>query len=314
MADRRTSARPDAATAHPLAASAAASATAAAEWTGSLLARIARAWHRLPGERRVAAALCVGLFVSLFLPWYRVSVIQTRIGRGGSYRLPLTQHFTGWGAFSFVEGAVLLVAVSVLVLLFRRAEGRAFHLPGGDGTIITLAGAWTCFLVVWRMFDKQGVTRRGELALSSGIEWGIFVALLVAAGLAYAGTRIRVAREPEPPLPTEDYAVFDGRWRTLAEAAGEPSTEIRATRRQRLPRRSESTGAGIFGRPPGWLSGPPDHAGAAERRRPRRDEPQDPPEPQRPEERGQRPEERGASRARMDSESLTIPFEDTPAD
>ena len=40
-------------------------------------------------------------------------------------------------------------------------------------------------------------------AYTSGIEWGIFVALAVAAVLAYAGSQIRLAHEPEPPLPGE---------------------------------------------------------------------------------------------------------------
>ena len=38
---------------------------------------------------------------------------------------------------------MLLVAVGVLVLLFVRAEGSAFHVPGGDGGVITAAGIWT---------------------------------------------------------------------------------------------------------------------------------------------------------------------------
>ena len=46
---------------------------------------------------------------------------------------------------------VLALAAGVLVLLFRRAEGRAFHLPGGDGAVITAAGLWACVLVIWRM-------------------------------------------------------------------------------------------------------------------------------------------------------------------
>ena len=54
-----------------------------------------------------------------------------------------------------------------------------------------LAGFWTCVLVIWRIFDKQGTSSHGTLATTSGIEWGIFVALAVAAFLAYAGSRIR---------------------------------------------------------------------------------------------------------------------------
>jgi hypothetical protein len=168
--------------------------------SGSVFARIRRAWGFLPPERRLAAVGALGLLLTLFLPWYQ----ETVIARGRSANLnSLSASLTGWGAFSWVEAAVLLVAVAVLVLLFVRAEGKAFHVPWGDGGVITGAGAWTCLLIVWRMFDKQGTTGHGLYETTSGIEWGIFVALAVAALLTYAGSRIRRAHEPEPPLPGE---------------------------------------------------------------------------------------------------------------
>ena len=98
---------------------------------------------------------------------------------------------------------MLLVAAGVLVLLFQRAEGRAFHVPGGDGGVIMAAGLWACVLIVWRMFDKQGASSHGADITSYGIEWGIFAALAIAGLLAYSGSRIRAAHVPEPPLPGE---------------------------------------------------------------------------------------------------------------
>jgi hypothetical protein len=59
-------------------------------------------------------------------------------------------------------------------------------------------------LVIWRTFDKEGTSIHGAGATTSGIEWGIFVALGVAAFLAYAGSSIRIAHVPEPPLPGEN--------------------------------------------------------------------------------------------------------------
>ncbi len=164
---------------------------------GAILTRLTRAWRRLPSERRLAAGAAVGLALTLFLPWYQ----ETVIAPSGTRLQSTSASLTGWGAFSFVEAAVLVVALAVLTLLFQRAEGHPFHLPGGDGWAITAAGAWTSLLVVWRIFDKQGTSSHGQYDATSGIEWGIFVALAAAALLAWAGTRIRAAREPEPPLP-----------------------------------------------------------------------------------------------------------------
>ncbi len=177
----------------------ASNATSAAQRVASGTGRLIRAFRQLPHERRLAVYASLGLFVTMFLPWYQRQFFTVVSGKA----TPAADTQTAWGAFSFVEAGVLLVAAGVLTLLFQRAEGRAFHVPGGDGGVITVAGFWTCILVVWRIFDKQGGQAAGQNVISYGIEWGIFVALGVAILLTYAGTRIRAAHRPEPPLPGE---------------------------------------------------------------------------------------------------------------
>ena len=44
---------------------------AAAQRVGVGAARVARAWRKLPSERRLAAIAAILLFLSLFLPWYQ---------------------------------------------------------------------------------------------------------------------------------------------------------------------------------------------------------------------------------------------------
>jgi hypothetical protein len=210
-------------------------AAGAARRVGSGTSRLVRAWKALPNESRLAAYASGALFFTLFLPWYQVTLIAPA---KAEKLQSASASITGWGAFSFVEAAVLLVAAGVLILLFQRAEGRAFHLPGGDGGVIFAAGLWTCLLIVWRIFDKQGATTSGPSATTSGIEWGIFVALAAAAFLAYAGSRIRAAHRPEPPLPGEDEAPAGS-----SAAATLPLTprapEARRRREERRPRPAE---------------------------------------------------------------------------
>jgi len=157
------------------------------------LARLTAAWRALVPERRLAAAAAVALFVTMLLPWYQQTAVVSRRGD------PLvSQDLSAFQVFSFVEAAVLLVALAVLVLLFLRAEGRVFHLPGGDGGVVMAAGLWVVLLLVWRLFDKPGIASRG-VAANVGVQWGIFFALAAAGLLAYAGSRMRRAERPEPP-------------------------------------------------------------------------------------------------------------------
>src|SRR4029077_10856724 len=85
-----------------------------------------------------------------------------------------------------------------LALLYARGSRRAFHLPGGDGAVIIAAGLWVMFLVFYRQLDKPNGRHEGPINTSIGVEWGIFVAFLLGALLAYAGFRIRQAHTPEP--------------------------------------------------------------------------------------------------------------------
>ena len=143
--------------------------------------------RRLPREQKLAGGAALALFVTMLLPWYT----ETHFDKGKFVHDSLN----AFQVFTWVEAAVLLVAAAVLFLLYSRSQKRGFHLPGGDGFVVMLAGGWTVLLLVWRLFDKP------HLAGDVGIDWGIFVALLAAGTLTWAGVRMRAAHRPEPPLP-----------------------------------------------------------------------------------------------------------------
>jgi hypothetical protein len=111
---------------------------------GGRISELARAWSVLGFEQRAAAVGALLLIVSTF------------------------------GRFSWVEGAEIITGLGILLLLKRRADGYQFHLPFGDGTAITVAGAWAIFLILVRLFDRP--LGQNLLALACG-------ALIVITGL-----------------------------------------------------------------------------------------------------------------------------------
>jgi hypothetical protein len=157
-----------------------------------VLTRIASGWRAMAPEQRLAAAASLGLLITMFFPWYGLQSLNRKTGEIHSHAINAV------GDVSFVEAAVFLVAAGVIVLLFARAERRAFHLPGGDGTVVTAAGGWAALLIFYRVFDRPD-----GAGYPVGIEWGFFLAFVAAGSLAYAGWRIRHAHRPEPPLPGE---------------------------------------------------------------------------------------------------------------
>jgi hypothetical protein len=230
------------------------------------MTRVIYAWRGLRPEQRLAGVAAFGLFISMLLPWYSETstLVEHDAAKAGQSSLSAFQ------AFSFVEAAVLLVSAGVLVLLFARGEEKEFKLPGGDGLVVMAAGSWTAILIFYRLLDKPGLHGNQRLTSTVGVEWGIFIALLLGIGLAYAGNRMRVSERhragrarpeeaPPEPSPTPG-TIAPPQWpepteRRRPRAAVRPDPETAAARA--APR------ADSPGRPPARPAPDADAASAA---------------------------------------------------
>jgi len=190
----------------------------------------------LPPEMRNAGIAAAALVLTELLPWYTQSFVPA------GTREFVKRNVSAFGVFSFVEAAVLLVAAAVLFLIWARSQGRAFHLPGGDGTAIMIAGGWAALLIVWRLFDKPNASGPST---DYGLQWGIAAALAAATALAVTGARVRAVHRPEPPNP-------------VAEEEPPP-------RPPRPPRRRTDPAAvtDVLGERPDWSGEPPEAPGRA---------------------------------------------------
>jgi hypothetical protein len=200
-----------------------------------------KGFRKLSGEQQRAGAAAAALFLTLFLPWYSHPVASLRGGTAAD-------RVSGFEAFSFVEAAVLIVSAAILYLLWARSQDRGFHLPGGDGWAVTIGGGWVAFLLVWRVFDKPDFTP-GPV----GIEWGLFVALVVAAVLVAMGQRMRAEHKPEPPNPAAD------------DDWAQPGRRRRRERPDRRPVDSRAVTRTLRDDRPAWEGDPPEAPSRAPR-------------------------------------------------
>ena len=165
-----------------------------------MIGRLRRAFANLASEQRRVALAAALVLVSLLLPWYSKSFAgfdgKGKVATDSQAKLAIFVP-------SFVEASIFLVAVAILVLMFFRGEKAAFHLPFGDGIVVSAGGAWVGFLVFYRFIDQPAGGKTDNLVYTYDLSWGIFFGLLAAAFLIYAGTRLRFANVAEPPLPGE---------------------------------------------------------------------------------------------------------------
>ncbi|HEV7493867.1 hypothetical protein [Baekduia sp.] len=186
-----------------------------------MIKRLPRSFNALVSEQRVVVLAAALVLVSMLLPWYsKTTNGVTRAGLSATHEAKIAIFVP-----SFVEASIFLVAIAILVLMFFRGEGSAFHLPFGDGLVVTAGGAWVGFLVFYRFIDQPAGGKTNNLVYSYDLSWGIFFGLLAAAFLIYAGTRLRLARVAEPPLPGEGPeapTVADRRARRQAEREQPP--------------------------------------------------------------------------------------------
>jgi hypothetical protein len=123
------------------------------------------------------------LFNSLRPTWRRLNNHQRATAAGALLLIVATV-----GPFSFIEGAVLIVACGLLLLVKARADGRNFHLPFGDGIVIAFAGLWGGCLIATRVFVRPVVTS--------------LLGLTCAAVVIIAGVSAHATRPPDD-VPTE---------------------------------------------------------------------------------------------------------------
>ena len=114
---------------------------------------------------------------------------------------------------------MLLVALGVLALMFVRGEGRAPGSPASDGAVILVAGGFAAVLIVYGMFSAPGGP-----GITTGLQWGLFLALAAAIWLASTGRTMRrpagASRSSSPVVRAAPAARTEG--------GGEPLTRDEA--------------------------------------------------------------------------------------
>jgi hypothetical protein len=134
----------------------------------------------------VAGVAGAVLLLSTFLEWYTV--------RGRAEGL------TAWGAFSFVDVLVALVALLGIALAASQVIGRGPALPVALGVITTTLGLAATLLVLYRILNQPGPNDVIGVAAGAWIGLAASLGVFLGAWLSLSDERSRPV-DPLPPVP-----------------------------------------------------------------------------------------------------------------
>jgi hypothetical protein len=150
-----------------------------------------------PGDISAGVGAIV-LLVSLWLPWYGISVDVAGFSA--------STDGSGWEVFSMIDILLFLISIVAIALVALKATG---NLPADVPVPLVLVaiGALAVLLILYRLIDTPAP---GDLPEQVDVsrKLGLFIGLIGAAGVAYGGWRTnmetpgtRVAAPPAAPPP-----------------------------------------------------------------------------------------------------------------
>jgi hypothetical protein len=133
---------------------------------------------RLTTGDMIAGVGGIVLLISLFLPWYGVSVDVAGFSASESG--------SGWETLGSIDILLFLISIAVIAVVAARAAGRLPEEVPGAVVLLGL-GALAVLVVLYRIVDIPAGDVPDEVDLSRKV--GIFIALIASAAVAYGGWR-----------------------------------------------------------------------------------------------------------------------------
>ena len=137
--------------------------------------------NRLRTGELIAGVSAVALLVVMFLPWFGID-FGTGVAEDFAEDLGVetSANFNAWESFGFIDLVLLVTIVVAVGLAASKAMARNVSLPVAASAVTAGLGILSTVLVLYRLIDPVEDASR---------EFGLFLGLIAAAGIAYGGWR-----------------------------------------------------------------------------------------------------------------------------
>jgi amino acid transporter len=141
--------------------------------------------NKLNTGEKIAGASAILLFIFMFFNWFGVEIS----GEGGTVSFGSGAGGNAWDALDFIPIILVIAIVVALVNVFLRLSDSDYEPPVSMNVAVTVLGGISVLLVLFRIIDPPGFGTFGGVTVDATLEFGIFLGLIAAAGIAYGGYR-----------------------------------------------------------------------------------------------------------------------------
>ncbi len=137
---------------------------------------------KLNTGEKLAAVSAILLFVFMFFDWFGVEVS----GGGFSGSVPGAGG-SAWDALEFIPIILLVAIVAAVGVAVLRLTDSTWEPPISMNAVVAALGGLSVLLILFRIIDPPSFGSYGGVSVDGTLDFGIFLGLISAAGIAYGG-------------------------------------------------------------------------------------------------------------------------------
>ena len=140
---------------------------------------------KLNTGEKVAGVSAVLLFIFMFFDWFGVEIS----GEGGSVSFGSGAGGSAWDALDFIPIVLVVTVVIALVNAVLRLSDSDYEPPVSMNVAVAVLGGISVLLILYRIISPPSFGEFGGVSVDATLEFGIFLGLVAAIGVAFGGYR-----------------------------------------------------------------------------------------------------------------------------
>jgi hypothetical protein len=140
---------------------------------------------KLNTGEKIAGVSAILLFIFMFFDWFGVEIS----GEGGSVSFGSGAGGSAWDALDFIPIVLVVVIVVALINVALRLSESDYEPPISMNVAVAVLGGLAVLLILYRIVSPPSFGSFGGVSVDGTVEFGIFLGLLAAIGVAFGGYR-----------------------------------------------------------------------------------------------------------------------------